>query len=143
MSSDKHRNSRRVALWHLYAMDVTGAPAQLVLFTSRALVAEQMPGYDGIADEVTRRVFGVADKLDEVNRELQIISPRWKVERMAVIDRNILRLGVWEILQREVTPIITINACIELGKEYGDRSTPAFVNGLLDQLCRNHKIPIT
>ena len=62
---------------------------------------------------------------------------------MATIDRNILRLGAWELLSGDQPPRAVINACIELGKDYGEQGTPAFINGLLDELCRRHEIPIT
>ena len=71
------------------------------------------------------------------------MSPHWKLERMASIDRNILRLGAWEILTNHRSPIVVINACVELGKLYGEKDTPGFINGLLDQLCKNHKIKVS
>jgi N utilization substance protein B len=93
--------------------------------------------------QVERSVKGVSAQLDTLNARIQALSPRWRLDRMASIDRNILRLGVWELTEQAGAPVVVLNDCIELAKEYGDKGTPAFVNGLLDQLCKNNKIAMS
>jgi transcription antitermination protein NusB len=134
--------SRRVALWMLYALDVHAREAEAMLTDSYASLLELEPNLPQCWERVEARVFGVEGAMEELNAEIRELSPRWKLERMATIDRNILRLGIWEILREFRRPLAVINACIELGKEYGESGTPAFVNGLLDQCCTNHDIAV-
>ncbi|MBA2664043.1 MAG: transcription antitermination factor NusB [Bradymonadaceae bacterium] len=142
MTSERNKNARRIVLWMLYATDISKRSPQAVLASSLAIAEEFVPDAAQCWDLVTERVTGAYEQLDTLNAEIQALSPRWRLDRMAAVDRNLLRLGAAEILLREIPPIITINACIELAKLYGDKSTPAFVNGLLDQFCKNHAIPI-
>jgi N utilization substance protein B len=72
----------------------------------------------------------------EIDRRLSEIAENWRIDRMAVVDRNILRLGVYELLHCPETPAnVTINEAVELAKRYGTVDSPAFVNGLLDRLA--------
>ncbi len=143
MSSDLNKNARRIALWLLYATDVSHLSPQAVMANSLEIVEEIIPDAAACWELVRARLNNVWEQRDALNAEIQALSPRWRLDRMAAVDRNLLRLGTAELLSKEIAPLITINACIELAKAYGDKSTPAFVNGLLDQFCKNHDIPIT
>lgn len=143
MTVSPHRNAQRAALWLLYAHDVIGGDVGDVgslLSQSKETVCELEESASEQWSEITDRVRGVATSLDSVDEVVQAVSPRWKLSRMAKIDRNILRLGAWEILFGKLPPIAVINACVDLGKEYGEKNTPAFVNGLLDQICQDHDV---
>lgn len=142
MSVDQAK-AREVSLWVLYGFDVgdVGSATDLggwydTLHDLDAEVAELWPA-------VEERVQGVWNDRAEIDRVIQQASPRWKLDRMGIIDRNLLRLGVWEIFNRDITPVIVIDACVDLGKKYGEKRTHAFVNGLLDQICRDHDIAVT
>ena len=137
-----HRHARRAALWLLYVLDTTGGEAHDILATSRATVEDLQPELAEHFGLLRERFLGVARGWDAINGEVQKVSPRWKIDRMAIVDRNILRLGAWEILHGKIPPLETINECVELAKDYGSKNTPGFVNGLLDQLCKDHGIPI-
>ncbi len=147
MTKSKHVEleicARRVALWMLFAMDVTGRDVEELLFESYATLHELEPQLDQAWERVEQRITGVNDSFDDLNNSIQAVSPRWKLERMAIMDRNILRLGAWEILSDSQPPLAVINACIELAKLYGEKGTPAFVNGLLDELCKSRQIAIS
>lgn len=135
--------ARRGALWALYALDVTDViEVDEFLSQSFGLFMEEREDVAEAWESLEERVYGVLGKMDTLNEQIQALSPRWKLERMATVDRNLLRLGCWEILEGFCRPIVTINGCVDLAKEYGGKSTPAFVNGLLDQLCSDHKIEI-
>lgn len=121
--------ARKAALWILFAMDVTGLPMEELLFDSRSTLYDLEPELEHGWSRLEDRLNGLYDEMDRINAEIQKVSPRWKVERMAIMDRNILRLGAWEILSDHQPPIAVINACIELAKLYGEKGTPAFVNG--------------
>lgn len=136
--------SRRIALWALYAVDVgAGVDAEDLLIDAYATLEEIVDELPELWPDIERRVFGVAEHAESLNATIQRASPRWRLERMATIDRNILRLGVWEILHGATLPVIVIDACVELAKEYGEKGSPSFVNGLLDQICRNEGVAIS
>jgi len=136
------RVARRVALWVLFAMDVTHSepePLMTDMFSTAMDLEEDTPD---AWEFVEARVLGVFERLDALNEEIQGLSPRWRLGRMGTIDRNLLRLGAWEILQEFRRPVDVINDCVDLAKDYGEKTTPGFVNGLLDQLCKNHGIRV-
>lgn len=141
--SVKRKKAREVALWMLYGLDVSGIDAQTACDDWYETFREFDAEVAEVWESAVERVRSVSDRLDELNELIQDLSPRWRVNRMAVIDRNILRLGVWELLEGTTPPIVTINACVELGKTYGEKNTPAFVNGLLDELCKRRGIDVS
>lgn len=79
---------------------------------------------------------GVRRNAPELDAMLSDIAENWSMERMAVTDRNILRLGAFEILYTETPDRVAINEAVELAKRYGARQSPQFVNGLLDRFLR-------
>ena len=145
--TEKLKNARRTALLLLYAADLGDAPADEALEDAHQTIADSPIGdvdQSNLGDWelVDQRVRGVLDKRDEIDEEIRELSPNWRIERMAAVDRNLLRLGIYEILEGVTPALIAINACVELAKEFGTATTPGFINGLLDQLCQNHDIPI-
>ena len=80
--------------------------------------------------------------LGAIDEHIDALPTSWRLERMAVVDRNLLRLGIFEILFEDRPPVITIDALVEVAKEFGSDTTSAFINGQLDQLCQDHDIPI-
>lgn len=134
--------ARHAALGLLYARDLTDGEADQLLRDSYQTLVGLHPELMDCWGDVEARVRGVERQINTLNEEVQAVSPRWRLERMACIDRNILRLGAWEILESFRPPLRVINDCVELGKAYGEKGTPAFVNGLLDQLCQEHGISL-
>ncbi|WP_413575348.1 transcription antitermination factor NusB [Bdellovibrio sp. HCB290] len=85
-------------------------------------------------------IKGVQENKAAVDAKIQASSAHWKVERMATIDRNILRIAVWE-MKFSADPIkenIAINEAVEIAKKYGTSDSSSFVNGLLDQVSKVH-----
>ena len=142
MSDRDLTQARRASLRVLYAVDVSGLPPLQVLENLRGTLADEGEQPDPHWEQVVLRVTDLLANLESIDAEIRRLSPRWRIERMAVVDRNLLRLGIHEILQRSTRALLTINAAVELAKEFGAASTPAFINGLLDQLCQDHEIPI-
>lgn len=143
MNETNQKLVRRASVLVLYAIDVAEQADSDALGTIRSTLRDEYGGViDDVWADVTVAVEGVRDRLVELNGEIQQVSPRWKVDRMAPVDRTLLRVGTWEILYAKHSPLHVINATVDLAKEYGEKSTPAFVNGLLDQLCKNHKISV-
>ena len=87
-------------------------------------------------DEFTQRlVTGVTRHLKEIDGLVHGVSERWRLDRMPVVDRNILRLGAFELnFCDDIPATVSINEMVELAKQFGSESSPAFVNGLLDKI---------
>jgi len=88
------------------------------------------------SDEI---VSGVLAQKEKIDLKIQEASHHWKIERMGGVDRNILRLAVFEMFYAHelVEPKIAINEAIEIAKIFGSKESSAFINGLLDQIVRN------
>ncbi|MGB1929230.1 MAG: transcription antitermination factor NusB [Mariniblastus sp.] len=80
---------------------------------------------------------GVRRHRDKVDQQLEEIARNWKLSRMAATDRNVLRLGAYEILFTETPNRVAVNEAIELAKRYGTNNSSQFVNGVLDRLMNN------
>ena len=80
-------------------------------------------------------VRGVAEHRRAVDEAIEGASAHWRLDRMAKVDRNVLRIAVYELLRTDVPVKVAINEAIELGKKYGSESTGAFVNGVLDKIA--------
>ncbi|MFB6264159.1 MAG: transcription antitermination protein NusB [Bradymonadaceae bacterium] len=137
----RRRRSREGALWVAYGLDLTDADPLEGLERSHDLIAELDTEIELAWDLVRTRILAMYDRWESVNEAIQGVSSNWRIERMHVVDRNLLRVGVWELFEASIPPAVTIDACVELGKTYGSESTPDFVNGLLDQLCTDRDIP--
>ncbi len=91
-------------------------------------------------DFVKTVFFGVCDNMDAIDAEIEGSSVKWKVSRMAKVTRNILRLGVYELTRTEVPAKAVINEALELAKKFDDDQSPAFVNGILNKIARDHEL---
>jgi N utilization substance protein B len=80
-------------------------------------------------------VRGVAEHRRDVDEAIEEASSHWRLDRMARVDRNVLRLAVYELLRTDVPVKVVINEAIELGKKFGSESSGAFVNGVLDKIA--------
>ena len=86
----------------------------------------------------TQLFVGTLEHLAEIDALITEHADHWAMQRMAVIDRNILRLGAYELLyQRDVPPKVSLNEAIELAKRYGDAKSGQFINGVLDAIHRS------
>jgi N utilization substance protein B len=87
------------------------------------------------ADESVRGVLEERDGLDEI---IRTASENWRIERMTRVDRNVLRLGTWELKHRvDVPRAVVLDEAIELAKRYGSEESGAFVNGVLNQVAED------
>lgn len=125
-------SGREAALQMLFAIEASGAaPAAAIRDYWRELPgeAEGRP----YADEL---VQGVHAALDAVDERIRAASKNWRLERMTRVDRNLLRLGSWELMNKpEVPRAVVIDEAVELAKRYGTEESGAFVNGVLDRVA--------
>lgn len=126
------RQARGDALQILYQMDLNQgiAPHHALLHF------ENFYSQHGETDPFTQRlVLGTAEKIAEIDPLVEKFSENWRVTRMAAVDRNILRLGAFELNYCDDIPAtVTINEMIEVAKQFGSESSPAFINGILDRM---------
>jgi N utilization substance protein B len=124
--------ARGIALQVLYEIDIAGHAAGEAI-TERL---EADPLEDKLALFVHQIVTGVTPITEKLDNFIAQHAPEWPLDQVAVIDRNILRIALWEFAVTGCTPIkVAINEAIELAKMYGSDSTPRFVNGVLGSLA--------
>jgi N utilization substance protein B len=123
--------ARRQALQILYQREITGESAEHIL-EHRSYNPE-----DGEPSTFCRELLaGVQEHRERIDGELASISEHWTVSRMPLVDRNILRLAVYEILfVDEIPPSVSINEAVEMAKVYGGDDSSKFVNGVLGKLA--------
>jgi len=127
----KRRQSREVALKLLYALDITRADVKQVLRTPWA--EAMMP--DDIRDFTTTLVTGVIRQRHQIDAFIQECSTNWSLERIGLVERNILRFAIYELcFLPDIPPNVTINEAVEVAKKYGTEEAPAFINGVLDHI---------
>lgn len=124
--------ARCVALQVLYELDLTDhKPGEV--FQQR--ISDESLGGD-MADFTHQIVFGVWPVRNELDEFISEQAPDWPMEQVATIDRNIIRIALWEFAVSSITPIkVAINEAVEMAKVYGSDSTPRFVNGVLGSLA--------
>ena len=137
--------SRQVALQVLYALDLAekgsprrGAaerepPAVDAVF---AAVAENFDLPAGAREFARELACGVTGRCSELDELIARHARNWRVSRMAAVDRNVLRLAVYELLRGETPVSVVLDQAIELARRFGDEPSPAFVNGVLDAVAQ-------
>ena len=125
------RKSRELALQALYQAEITET--------------EPLDGFELLCDNfrIDQKVMplahtllaGIAEHKSEIDARISQHAKNWRVGRMSIIDRNLLRLGVYEVLYREDVPdTVAINEAIEIAKRYSTDDAPSFINGILDAI---------
>jgi N utilization substance protein B len=127
--------AREIALKILYAMEMTKETAEESIDKFWEHAGEK----DAPVVEFTATlVVGVSKNMDKLDGILSESADNWKLARMAVIDRNILRIACFELMfLPDVPPKVAINEAIDMAKKYGDKDSGKFVNGILDRIKRS------
>ena len=157
----KRRTAREIALQMLYQRDLAGSELAGIFdaFDAPAYLVAQQEG-DGDAGrrprlgERLRRqlaealgyardlVQGTVDHLGEIDGLIREQAANWRLERMPVVDRNILRLAVYEMMfEQDIPKLVVLDEAIELAKKFGSEQSSRFVNGLLDGLLKSQSFP--
>lgn len=118
----RRRRARELVLRALFQKDFVGESAEL-----------ELP-----ADPYAREVLeGIEAHQEEIDHLVEERAEGWRLERLYSVDRNILRLAIYELLYREdVPPEVVIDEAVELAKKYGTERSPAFINGILDRVLK-------
>ena len=133
----KRRSARELALKFLYQAEFNSdsPDSELDPFFERANVSEEIQNFT----QTLIKNLLIHEK--EVDDLLKKISSKWAPDRMAVIDKNILRLGICELLFDPTTPPkVVINEAVEIAKKFGTEESPDFINGILDKIFRGSRV---
>jgi len=122
MSPTGRRAARRTALFLLYQWDLTGQPLASL--------------YEGTPDEfATSLATAVTERAEELDRRITEVSDEWPADRLGTLERNILRIGVYELEERTVPPEVAINEAVVLAKRYASEEAARLVNGILGRVA--------
>lgn len=129
------RKAREFALQVMFGIDLTkesAAEALRLFWTSHDVPSPEIRAF---TEEIVK---GTADHINEIDNEISAYSANWKISRMSVTDRNVLRLGVYELkFIRDIPARVTLNEAIEIAKQYGAADSGSFVNGILDKIAKS------
>lgn len=135
----KRTLARESALKILYAIDITKeAPDTCIdnFWLSQDKVEAQVKVF---ADSL---VLGVCHNRERIDKLITEHATNWELHRMAVIDRNVLRLGAYELVfMEDIPPKVAMNEAIDIAKKYGDKDSGKFVNGILDKINKEKSKP--
>jgi len=130
----RRSRGREVALQVLYQVEQNAgaSPEDIRRFVDRRLLGDK-----ALAEFTLSLTQGVKDHQAEIDGLISDVAENWRLDRMAAIDRNILRLGVYEMLHRsDIPPKVAINEALELAKRYSTAQSSRFVNGILDKILQ-------
>ncbi len=123
--------ARARALQALYAWEIRGRPSP------EELDQEGFRELTGAARERARRLFQeVVANYRSLDQQIEQAVDHWRLDRVGVVERNILRLALQELLEGDVPPVVVIDEAVRLARWFGGSKTPAFVNGVLDAAAR-------
>lgn len=132
------RQAREQALQILYQVDLGAGALSLEDALSRFWEFEDEPTEPDVVEFARILVRGVSTRRDAIDTMISDASINWKLPRMSLVDRNILRIGAFELTAQDDIPAsVSINEAIELGKRFGTSDSGSFINGILDRIARN------
>jgi N utilization substance protein B len=117
----------------LYEWDFSGKKPEDLTAIVEKNITEFGPGLEDKAF-IWQLVTGVVQRIDEINKIIEKAAPEWPLDQITIVDRNVLRIGLFELLygnKEEVPPKVAINEAIELAKSFGGESSGKFINGVL------------
>jgi N utilization substance protein B len=124
--------AREAALQMLFALDASATDAERVITDFWRETPGDAEGR-AYADEIVRGIFG---DLEATDQRVRAASHHWRLERMTRVDRNVLRLGAWELAHRHDVPrAVILDEAVEIAKRFGTEESGAFVNGVLDKIA--------
>ena len=128
------RRAREIVLQLLYEADINDPRGEE---ESRAFIKSRLQGRKALTGFAYSLLLGTLEHRTTIDGHLARLATHWKLSRMAVTDRNVLRLGAYEILYSDTPGRVAVNEAIVLAKRYGDKNSPRFINGVLDRLLKD------
>jgi len=131
------RKARELALQMLFQHDMSGNEPDMIITTFDDL-QKSKPNTREFATKIFR---GTVDHLTELDDMIQAQAENWRLSRMAVVDRNIIRMSVYEFLHETDTPkLVIIDEAIEIAKKFGTQKSSQFINGILDGILKRYNL---
>ena len=131
------RKARELALQMLYQHDVSGNAPDMIISTFDDL-QKSKPNTREFATKIFK---GTVDHIEKIDEMIQAQADNWRLSRMAVVDRNIIRLSVYEFLHESETPkLVVIDEAIEIAKKFGNDKSSQFINGILDGILKRYNL---
>jgi N utilization substance protein B len=131
------RKARELALQMLYQHDLSGNPPDAIVDTFEDLQKSKA----NTRDFATRIFRGTVDHLGEIDEMITAQADNWRLSRMAVVDRNIIRMSVYEFMHENDTPkLVIIDEAIEIAKKFGTQKSSQFINGILDGILKRYNL---
>ncbi|MGZ5476904.1 MAG: transcription antitermination factor NusB [Thermoanaerobaculia bacterium] len=131
------RKARELALQMLFQHDMSGNAPDQILTTFEEL-QKSKPNTREFATRIFR---GTVDNLGRIDEMITAQADNWRLSRMAVVDRNIIRMCVYEFLHEEDTPkLVIIDEGLEIAKKYGTQKSSQFINGILDGILKRYNL---
>jgi N utilization substance protein B len=131
------RKARELALQMLYQHDLSSNPPQQIVDTFEEL-QKSKPN----TREFAVKIFhGTVENLDKIDEMIAAQADNWRISRMAVVDRNIIRMSIYELMNEPDTPkLVIIDEAIEIGKKFGTQKSSQFINGILDGILKRYNL---
>jgi N utilization substance protein B len=131
----RRRKSRELALRMLYQLETNSSNPELALEN----YCNIFPYQQDVVDYAGLLMLGVKKDREIIDTYIQDASEHWKINRIAFVDKNILRIGIYEMLfSEDVPPKVAIDEAIELAKKYGNEDSGNFINGVLDRVFKDY-----
>ena len=131
------RKARELALQMLFQHDMSGNEPDMIITTFEDL-QKSKPNTREFATRIFR---GTVDHLAEIDEMIVAQADNWRLSRMAVVDRNIIRMSVYEFLHEHDTPkLVIIDEAIEIAKKFGTQKSSQFINGILDGILKRYNL---
>ncbi len=131
------RKARELALQMLYQFDLSGNSPETIVATFEEL-QKSKPNTREFATKIFQ---GTVEHLEALDDMIQAQAENWRLSRMAVVDRNIMRMSVYEFLHEDDTPkLVIIDEAIEIAKKFGTDKSSQFINGILDGILKRYNL---
>ena len=138
--SNRHL-ARTIALQTLYQWDFNGKPSTNLGSTIKSNLSEFAPQFDD-KGFIENLVKGVVNNQKEIDQLITQYAPEWPLEQITMVDRNVLRIGIYEMrYDKDIPEKVAINEAIELAKTFGGESSGKFVNGVLGSIYKEISTP--
>jgi transcription antitermination factor NusB len=131
----RRRKARELALKMLYQIETNNEDPGLALDR----YCESFPYQPDIIDYTRVLLDGIRKQRDMIDRFIETASEHWKMSRIAFVDKNVMRIGIYEMFfSADVPPKVAIDEAIEMGKKYGNEDSGDFINGVLDRILKDY-----
>lgn len=131
----KRRRAREYALQILFQLDVTNSKLNDDLFKN---FWKDIKENDDVKEFANNIVIGTRKNITTIDKSIKKSAEHWSIERMAIVDRNILRAATYELLYRpDIPPSVIINEALEISKKYSSEDSSSFINGILDKIQKS------